>query len=64
MLNSYVGTTDMVYQWAIYVKVSSSSGMQKSADLVCVEGGAQLLSASHLKEVDQAVIHFVGKWSH
>lgn len=35
----------------------------KKVDLITVEGGAHFLSASHPKEVDDALIDFVGKWS-
>lgn len=35
----------------------------KKADLVTVPGGAHFLLASHPKEVDQALINFVGGWA-
>ena len=35
----------------------------KKADLITVDGGAHFLSASHPKEVDNALIEFVGKWA-
>lgn len=34
-----------------------------SAELVVVEGGAHFLSASHPKDVDNALISFVGKYA-
>ena len=35
----------------------------KQAELITVDGGAHFLSASHPKEVDNALIEFVGKWA-
>jgi pimeloyl-ACP methyl ester carboxylesterase len=34
-----------------------------SAELITVPGGAHFLSASHPKEVDDALIAFVGKYA-
>jgi pimeloyl-ACP methyl ester carboxylesterase len=35
----------------------------KVADLVTVKGGEHFLSASHPKEVDDALVSFVSKWA-
>jgi pimeloyl-ACP methyl ester carboxylesterase len=57
------GTDDVVYsvpnaQEEIKMFVNS-----KSAKLQTVEGGAHFLSASHPKEVSDALIGFVGQWA-
>lgn len=35
----------------------------KAAELSVIEGGAHFLSASHPKQVDEAIIEFVHKWA-
>ncbi|KAK5047981.1 hypothetical protein LTR84_006171 [Exophiala bonariae] len=57
------GTDDVVYSVANAeheIKLFTNS---PSADLVVVEGGAHFLSASHPKDVDDALISFVGRYA-
>ena len=35
----------------------------KHADLITVDGGAHFLSASHPREVDNALIEVIGRWA-
>jgi len=55
------GTDDVVYSVANAEQEIKLLVNAKPADLVVVEGGAHFLSASHPKEVDNALIAFVGK---
>lgn len=57
------GTKDVVYSVANAQQEIKLFVNAKSADLQLVEGGAHFLSASHPKEVDQALIDFVSKWA-
>lgn len=55
------GTDDAVYSVANAEEEIKLFTNAPSAELVLVEGGAHFLSASHPKEVDNALIAFVGK---
>jgi len=57
------GTSDVVYSVSNAEQEIKLFTNAKSADLVTVTGGAHFLSASHPKEVDQALIDFIGKWA-
>jgi len=57
------GTSDVVYSVSNAEQEIKLFTNAKSADLITVTGGAHFLSASHPKEVDQALIEFVGKWA-
>lgn len=57
------GTDDVVYSVANAEQEIKLFTNAKSADLVTVDGGAHFLSASHPKEVDDALISFVGKYA-
>jgi pimeloyl-ACP methyl ester carboxylesterase len=57
------GTADVVYSIANAEEEIKMFKNAKVADLVTVEGGAHFLSSSHPKEVDNALIEFVGKWA-
>lgn len=55
------GTEDVVYSVANAEHEIKMFTHSPSAELVVVDGGAHFLSASHPKEVDDALIAFVGK---
>ena len=57
------GTADVVYSVANAKEEIKMFVNAKQADLVVVDGGAHFLSASHPKDVDNALIDFVGKWA-
>lgn len=57
------GTDDVVYSVSNAQHEIKLFTNAKAADLVTVADGAHFLSASHPKEVDQALINFVGKWA-
>jgi pimeloyl-ACP methyl ester carboxylesterase len=57
------GTDDVVYSVSNAQEEIKLFTNAKSAELVTIVGGAHFLSASHPKEVDQALINFVGKWA-
>ncbi|KAK5083097.1 hypothetical protein LTR05_006979 [Lithohypha guttulata] len=57
------GTDDAVYTVANAEEEIKMFTNAKSTDLVTVQGGAHFLSASHPKEVDDALISFVGKYA-
>lgn len=57
------GTADVVYSIANAEEEIKLFKNAEVADVVTVEGGAHFLSASHPKEVDNALIEFVGKWA-
>ena len=56
------GTSDMVYSVANAEQEIKMFVNSPEAKLVTVENGQHFLSASHPKEVDNALIEFVGKW--
>jgi pimeloyl-ACP methyl ester carboxylesterase len=56
------GTDDAVYSVANAKEEIKMFTNAPAADLVVVEGGAHFLSASHPKDVDDALIRFVGKY--
>ncbi|KAI9799248.1 MAG: hypothetical protein M1833_004126 [Piccolia ochrophora] len=56
------GTEDAVYSVANAREEIELFVNAPSKELVVVEGGQHFLSASHPKEVDQALVQFVGKW--
>ncbi len=55
------GTDDVVYSVANVKEEMQLFLNPKEADLRVVDGGAHVLSASHPKEVDQAMIDFCGE---
>ena len=57
------GTDDAVYSVSNAQQEIKMFTNSKDAQLVTVPSGAHFLSASHPKEVDQALINFVGKWA-
>jgi len=57
------GTADVVYSVANAEEEIKLFVNSPDAELVTVEGGAHFLSASHPKEVDDALIAFVGKYA-
>jgi len=57
------GTADVVYSVANAEEEIKLFKNAKVAELKTVQGGAHFLSASHPKEVDNALIEFVGKWA-
>ncbi|KAL2005175.1 hypothetical protein VTN00DRAFT_3025 [Thermoascus crustaceus] len=57
------GTKDVVYSIANAQEEIKKFVNSPDAQLVTVEGGAHFLSASHPKEVDEALIAFVTKYS-
>ncbi|KAJ6637506.1 putative aminoacrylate hydrolase RutD, partial [Pseudolycoriella hygida] len=57
------GTADPVYSVRNAEQEIKLFKNAKSAELVIVEGGEHFLSASNQKEVDDALIEFVGKWA-
>jgi len=57
------GTDDVVYSIANAEQEIKLFVNAPSTELVTVEGGAHFLSASHPKEVDDALIAFVGKYA-
>lgn len=57
------GTDDVVYTVANAEQEIKLFTNAKSAELITVDGGAHFLSASHPKEVDDALISFVGKYA-
>jgi len=57
------GTADAVYSVANAEEEIKLFVNSPDARLQTVEGGAHFLSASHPKEVDEALIQFVGKYS-
>ena len=57
------GTDDVVYSVSNTQEEIKLFVNAKEADLATVPGGAHFLSASHLKEVDQFLINFVGEWA-
>lgn len=56
------GTKDVVYSVENAKQEIKLFVNSPDAELVLIEGGAHFLSASHPKEVDQALIAFVGKY--
>lgn len=56
------GTRDPVYSTANAEEEIKMFVNSPEARLVTVEDGQHFLSASHPKEVDSALIEFVGKW--
>ncbi|KAL9576580.1 MAG: hypothetical protein Q9212_006980 [Teloschistes hypoglaucus] len=56
------GTDDAVYSVANAEEEIKLFANSPSANLVTVKGGQHFLSASHPKDVDNALIDFVGKW--
>lgn len=56
------GTADVVYSVENAKEEIEMFENAKSKDLVTVDGGAHFLSASHPKEVADALVAFVGKW--
>ena len=56
------GTSDVVYSVANAEQEIKMFVNSPEARLVTVENGQHFLSASHPKEVDNALIEFVGKW--
>ncbi|TVY31949.1 hypothetical protein LSUB1_G008359 [Lachnellula subtilissima] len=56
------GTADVVYSVSNAQQEIKMFTNAVSAELITVAGGAHFLSASHPKEVDQALVDFVGKW--
>lgn len=57
------GTDDVVYSVANAKQEIKLFVNSPSAELVVVDGGAHFLSASHPKDVDNALIAFVGKYA-
>jgi len=57
------GTADVVYTVANAEQEIKLFTNAKQAELITVDGGAHFLSASHPKEVDNALIEFIGKWA-
>lgn len=57
------GTADAVYSVENAEQEIKMFTNAKAANLKVVKDGAHFLSASHPKEVDDALIEFVGKWS-
>lgn len=57
------GTSDAVYSVSNAEEEIKLFKNAKSAELIIVPDGQHFLSASHQKEVDQALIDFVGKWA-
>lgn len=57
------GTKDVVYSVANAKREIKLFVNSPDARLVIVQDGAHFLSASHPKEVDQALIEFVKKYS-
>lgn len=57
------GTDDAVYSVANAEQEIQMFVNSPSTQLVTVPGGAHFLSASHPKEVDEALIEFVGKYA-
>jgi len=57
------GTADAVYSVANAEEEIKLFVNSPDARLQTVEGGAHFLSFSHPKEVDEALIEFVGKYS-
>ena len=57
------GTDDVVYSVANAKEEIPLFVNSPSTELVVVDGGAHFLSASHPKEVDNALIAFVGKYA-
>lgn len=57
------GTADVVYSVSNAEEEIKLFKNSKSAELVVVPDGQHFLSASHPKEVDEALIDFVGKWT-
>ncbi|EXJ55232.1 microsomal epoxide hydrolase [Cladophialophora yegresii CBS 114405] len=57
------GTDDVVYSVANAKEEIKLFVNSPSAELITVDGGAHFLSASHPKEVDNALIAFVGKYA-
>ena len=57
------GTADVVYSVSNAEEEIKLFVNAKSAELVTIPEGAHFLSASHPKEVDNALIGFVGKWA-
>jgi pimeloyl-ACP methyl ester carboxylesterase len=55
-------TDDVVYSVANAKEEIELFVNSRDARLQMVDGGAHFLSASHHKEVDQALIDFVGRW--
>lgn len=56
------GTDDAVYSVANAEQEIKMFTQSPSAELQVVQGGAHFLSASHPKDVDNALIKFIGKW--
>ncbi|KAL8964692.1 MAG: hypothetical protein Q9197_006842 [Variospora fuerteventurae] len=56
------GTSDAVYSIDNAKQEIKLFTNSPSADLIVVEGGQHFLSASHPKDVDDALVDFVGKW--
>ncbi len=57
------GTDDVVYSVANAEQEIKLFVNSPSTELVKVQGGAHFLSASHPKEVDNALIAFIGKYA-
>lgn len=57
------GTDDVVYTVANAEQEIKLFTNSPSAELVVVKGGAHFLSASHPKDVDNALISFLGKYA-
>jgi len=57
------GTADVVYTVSNAEEEIKLFKNAKSAELVIVPDGQHFLSASHQKEVDEALINFVEKWA-
>lgn len=56
------GTDDAVYSVDNAKQEIKLFKNAPAADLVVVDGGQHFLSASHPKDVDNALVDFVGKW--
>ncbi|KAI4113910.1 MAG: hypothetical protein LQ341_007791 [Variospora aurantia] len=56
------GTNDTIYSVDNAKQEIKLFANSPSADLIIVEGGQHLLSASHPKDVHDALVDFVGKW--
>jgi len=61
--SNFQGTDDVVYTVANAEQEIKLFTNAPSAELVVVDGGAHFLSASHPKDVDNALIAFVGKYA-
>lgn len=57
------GSADAVYSVSNAQEEINLFKNAKSAELIIVPDGQHFLSASHPKEVDEAIIKFVDKWS-